>query len=106
MVPVNPPLAVAVNVTGCAAPPAVRARLDALSESEKSGVAPPPPPLEVIIPLQPQQKPARATMKAQSSVLCAARRKETIFCILGGKCSRAMRRPPAGDKNIAGDFMI
>src|SRR5581483_5233654 len=89
MVPVNPPLAVAVSVTGCAAPPAVRVRLGELNESEKSGVAPPPPPpLEVIIPLQPQKNPTSAVMKAQSSTVCAAQRKKPIVCILGGKCRR------------------
>jgi hypothetical protein len=82
MVPVNPPIAVAVSVADCAAPPAVRLRLLGLTESEKSGVTPPPPPppplpplplpVEVTVPPQPQQNPASTATTTQENAGLAA----------------------------------
>jgi hypothetical protein len=81
IVPVNPLMAVAETDTGCALPPAVKLRLVALTESEKSGV-----PSLKIIPLQPQHIPARprtsndtsqATGNRPSLIFRVARRETT-----------------------------
>jgi hypothetical protein len=83
MVPVNPLTAVAVSVSACALPPAVRPTPAGVTESEKSaGVGLPPPPpapaFEASVPVHPQLNAASAPAIPQTSAVCAARRKAQL----------------------------